>query len=250
MQLRNLACVFLAALLLASCNLPAQGPAAPTEQHAVAPTVSETVAVTPSGTPPPSLVPATITVTSALTSTITPTLTPTSSKAMLAITANSNCRKGPGASYNVVTGFTPGTDLEIVARNTENNFWQVKIPNSEDTCWVWGEYATPSGKVDTLPESVPTLVASIVPARPGSLFYEYTCSFGDLITKLRWADNADNETGYHVYRFDQLLADLPANSTTYEDNWPAYPGGSVEYSVEAYNDAGSSSRRTISFTCE
>ncbi len=248
MQPRNLACVFLAALVLAGCNLPAQRSASPTEQHPVAPTVSETatVAATPSRTPPPSLVPATTTVTT----TLTPTLTPTPSKAMLAITANSNCRQGPGASYKAVTGFTPGTDLEIVARNTENNFWQVKIPNTEDTCWVWGEYATPSGNVDTLPESVPTLVASIVPARPGSLFYEYTCSFGDLITKLRWADNADNETGYHVYRFDQLLAALPANSTTYEDNWPVYPGGSVEYSVEAYNDAGSSAKRTISFTCE
>lgn len=67
---------------------------------------------------------------------------------------------------------------------------------------------------------------------------------------LKWSDTADDETGYRVYRFDQLLADLPANSTTYTDNETITPGTALEYSVEAYNDAGPSAKRTVSFTCQ
>lgn len=161
MQLRNLVGVFLAASLLAGCNLPAQLPTVqfPTVQNgqqAVATVVAETLA------PVQTLLPATISITA----------TPSMSKATLSITGNSNCRKGPGASFKVVTAFTPGTDLEIVGRNTENNYWQVKIPNSEDTCWVWGQYATASGSLDTIPETTPASAASSAPHAAGQSFLQ------------------------------------------------------------------------------
>ena len=169
---------------------------------------------------------------------------------ILEITGNTNCRSGPGGSFDLVTAFTPGTRLTLVGRHSANNYWQVKIPNTEDLCWVWGEYAAASGDYGILPESAPVAGGGGVPARPGSFFYQYTCPFGNLTTDLSWGDSADNESGYRVFRFDQLLADLPANTTAYTDVVSVAPNTALQYSVEAYNSAGSSEPRTISFSCE
>ena len=45
-------------------------------------------------------------------------------------------------------------------------------------------------------------------------------------------------------RDDNLIADLPANSTTYTDNTSRSPGSVFSYSVEAYNSIGASGQRT------
>lgn len=178
------------------------------------------------------------------------TVTPTASKAILTINQNTNCREGPSQNLKVVTAFTPGTVLDILGKDSANNFWLVKIPNSEETCWAWGQYATPSGDYEAVAEVTPEAAGqNQVPARPGSLFYNYTCSPGTLNTALTWDDNADNENGYRVYRDGALIADLPANTTAYSDA-TSYSGGSVTYSVEAYNDIGASSQRSITFTCQ
>jgi hypothetical protein len=67
---------------------------------------------------------------------------------------------------------------------------------------------------------------------------------------LTWADNADNETGYRVYRDNQQIVELSANSKTYTDNTTITVGTSISYSVEAFNEAGASEQRTISFKCQ
>ncbi len=225
----------LSAVLLAACNLNVQLPLSQSQQQEAATIVAQTLQAL--GTPAPLASPAAI--------------TPTYSKPILTITGNSNCRTGPGASYKIVTAFTPGTTLELVGKDSANNYWQVTIPNSQETCWVWGQYATPSGSYDSLPEAASAgSSASGVPARPGSLFYTYECPFGNLTTHLTWSDSADNETGYHVYRFDLLLADLPANSTSYTDVETVTPYIDLQYSVEAYNSAGASPARTVSFKCQ
>lgn len=178
--------------------------------------------------------------------------TPTASKAILTINQNSNCREGPSQNFKVVTAFTPGTTLDILGKDSANNFWLVKIPNSEETCWVWGQYATPSGDYEAVAEVTPEAGGqNQVPARPGSLFYNYLCTNGGttVTTDLSWTDAADNENGYRVYRFDTIIADLPANSTSYTDNTTISPGSGLTYYVEAYNNAGASARRTASFTC-
>jgi len=181
--------------------------------------------------------------------TVTVTITTTPAKAILTIDQNSNCREGPSQNFKVVTSFVPGTKLDIVGKDSANNFWLVKIPKSEDTCWVWGQYATPSGDYQAVAEVTPEANAQTVPARPGSLFYNYSCSFGSLNTTLTWKDSADNENGYRVYRDGTLIADLPANSESYSDT-TSYSGGSVTYSIEAYNDVGASQQRTVTFTCQ
>lgn len=234
--LRNLVAPFVAASILSACTINVHLPLAPNEEQAAATIVAQTLQALgkPLGTPPAS----------------SPTITPTYTPPKLSITGNSNCRTGPGAGFKAVTAFVPGTILDLVGKDSANNYWQVKIPNSQETCWVWGQYATATGSYDSLPESAPVSSGGGAPARPGSLFYTYTRPFGNLTTELTWSDAADNETGYRVYRFDLLLADLPANSTTYTDVESVTPGTDLQYSVEAYNGSGASPQRTISFKCQ
>lgn len=241
MHLRSLVALVCAAAIVAACNINVQMPLSQSEQQAAATIVAQTMQaaananVTPFASPGPGGTAGTAAA---------------SGPAKLTINANSNCRTGPGANFKVITAFTTGTELPIVARNAANNWWQVQIPNSTEFCWVWGQYVTTTGNVDTLPESTPQVSTGGVPTRPGSLFYTYTCDFGALTTTLSWSDAADNESGYRVYRWDQQIADLPPNSTTYTDNATVTPGAALQYSVEAYNDAGASAKRTVDFACQ
>ncbi len=263
MQLRNAFGLVLAALLLTGCNLPSAAvPTALSNDQAIATVVAETMQAAqtpPSGTAPTeagspvaatsaSAVASPGTVTPTATTTLTPTATSPGDKPVLTITANSNCRSGPGGSYKNITSYTTGTKLDIVAHDTENDYWQVKIPNSQETCWVWGQYTTTSGNVANVPTAAPaTAVPVSVPGRPGNLHYTYECSGGSVSVVLSWNDSSDNEKGFHVYRFDQLIADLPPNSTTYTDSTPVLSGSTLQYNVTAYNDAGESAKRTVQF---
>jgi hypothetical protein len=241
---------------ISACNIGVSAPSSISPQQAAGTIVAATLQA--QGLPTAGLIANSPTAASAspiaspaltLTASVTVTITATPGKVTLTIDQNSNCREGPSQNFKVVTAFVPGTKLDILGKDSANNFWLVKIPNSEETCWVWGQYATPSGDVDAVEEVTPEASAQTVPARPGSLFYNYFCSAGSLNTTLTWSDIANNETGYHVYRDGTLIADLPANATSYSDTTP-YSGGSVSFSVEAYNDTGTSQQRTVTFTCQ
>jgi hypothetical protein len=66
---------------------------------------------------------------------------------------------------------------------------------------------------------------------------------------LQWADAANNETGYRVYREGSVLATLPANTTTYTDSPPF--GGPYTYAVEAVSVDGASAQATVqSHACQ
>jgi uncharacterized protein YgiM (DUF1202 family) len=177
--------------------------------------------------------------------------TATSTTPILTINNPTNCRSGPGTNFQLITAFNPGTRLTILGKDTADNYWLVQLPQSQDTCWASGEYATASGSFASLPDVTPTAgAASGVPARPGSLFYQWQGPCSSLTTTLNWTDNANNETGYHVYRDNTLIADLPANSTSYTDTTSVPLGATVTFSVEAYNAIGASPQRTISFACQ
>lgn len=179
--------------------------------------------------------------------------TPTSTTTAPILTVNNptNCRSGPGTNFQLITAFNPGTKLTILGKDTADNYWLVQLPQSQDTCWASGEYATASGNFASLPDITPTAGATNgVPDRPGSLFYQWVGPCSGLTTTLSWADNANNETGYHVYRNNTLVADLPANSTTYTDVTNIPVGASITYSVEAYNAVGASGQRSITFACQ
>src|SRR5574341_1666676 len=144
--------------------------------------------------------------------------TSTISAPILTINDPTNCRSGPGANFQLIMAFAPGTKLILLGKDTADNYWLVQIPQTQNTCWASGEYATASGNFASLPEVTPTAGAvNSAPARPGSLFYQWVGPCSNLTTTLSWADSAKNETGYHVYRNNTLVADLPANSTAYTD---------------------------------
>src|SRR5512140_2115221 len=112
-------------LALASCNLPAA-------QQSAGPSTGEQAATIAAATVNAALTAAPITPFASPAAPATLAASPTAAKVMLSITADSNCRSGPGGSFKVITSFGIGADLEITAKNTANNYWLVKIPNTTD----------------------------------------------------------------------------------------------------------------------
>lgn len=237
--------VFLASALImltvASCNMPN------TQQNG-GPSTGQEAATIAAATVSAALTTAPITPFASPAARATPVASPTAAKVMLSLTADSNCRSGPGGSFTVVTSFGTGANLEITAKNTANNFWLVRIPNSTDTCWVSGANAKTSGDTASLAEATPASAPSGVPAKPGALHYDYSCTSSSISVTLSWVDAASNESGYHVYRSGTKIADLPANSTSYDDAITSGPPQDLQYSVAAYNDAGESAQRIAQFT--
>jgi hypothetical protein len=165
--------------------------------------------------------------------------------------SNAQCRSGPGSNFKVIGNFASGTTVDMVAKDSPDGYWLVKDPSTGNSCWVQAQDATPGGSYDLLPEVTPQATAGQnAPARPGSSksfnYWEYDCATRTVT--LRWIDSANNESGYHIYRNGQMIADLPAGSTTYSETISS--GVSFVYSIRAYNDAGESAPLTTpSFSC-
>ena len=235
--------MFLSALILAAlaCNIGFQAPSS--DSRAAAATI---VAMTLSAQGLP-----TSTGTTVATPFISPVAPTPTVKPTLHINANNaKCRSGPSQDSKVIATFNAGATVDMIAKDTADGYWIVKDPGSGDTCWVRAQDATPGGSFDSLPEVTPQASAQSVPTRPGSLFYNYSCDNTSVTTTLTWADAANNENGYRVYRLGNLIADLPANSTAYADTANVPFGTQLTYSVEAYNDAGASAQRSVTFTCK
>ncbi len=231
---------FIAAfVMLAGCNLPgSQGPGTglTTEQQA-ATLVAATLNAHASSQPPANVTP--------FASPNAPAATASAGPAMQITAATADCRRGPGPNFANITSLSAGTKLEVIGQNPENNYWQVKVPNSADTCWVSGADGKVSGNTASLPEATAEASNPNLPAGPQALFYSFTCPFPaggqqQITVDLTWSDRADNETGYHVYRDGTQIADLPANSTSYTDTTSIAAGAVLTYQVAAYNSAGSS----------
>ncbi len=56
-----------------------------------------------------------------------------------------------------------------------------------------------------------------------------------------WQDNADNETGFYIYRDDTKIDSVGSNVSSYID-YGATPGITYEYCVSAYNECGESNQ--------
>jgi hypothetical protein len=244
MRARGLLALLTATVLLASCSINIQIPSlnqSNSAQPAVATVVAETMqAIQAQGAATPAAL-------------ASPGLTPTPGKATLTINGNSNCRESPSGSAKNVTAFTPGTTLELVAKDTADDYWQVKIPNSTDTCWVWGKYATASGSLDSLPDSASGSSTSGPDAPlflPSPSGWTYFCrGSGQADITLRWRDVATNETGYRIYRNGGLVAELPADSTSYSETITLLSGQSVGYQVAAFNANGEGRSGVATMKC-
>ncbi len=91
-----------------------------------------------------------------LTATLTPTLTLTPVIPMVSVSSVTNCRSGPGLSFELLGVLDPGETTEVLGRTTAENYWLVRNPDSPtQICWLWGQYAMISGNVSNLPVATP-----------------------------------------------------------------------------------------------
>ena len=84
--------------------------------------------------------------------------------AQVTVSVPTNCRTGPGRTYARLGGLQVGQVAEVVGRNAASTYWIIRNPaRPNETCWLWGEYATVTGDTGSLtvytPPPVPTPVA-------------------------------------------------------------------------------------------
>jgi hypothetical protein len=249
LRIRSIFCLFsMFVLALSACNFPGSTESPSLEEQAgtvVAMTLSaqapgNTETANPKGTP-----------TAGLTSTLTATLTPTYSVPMLKVNESTNCRSGPGQAFEILFTFLPGAAVEIVGSYPQGGYWIVKMPGSQQTCWIWGEYSTASGSHWAVPSMTPPAPPTqSPPGSPSNLRYTYFCTLaGEVTTDLTWSDRADNEQGYRVFRNGTLIATLPANATSYSETISININETLNYSVASFNQSGSSPQSTVAFSC-
>ena len=106
--------------------------------------------------PPTDTPTATATVTPTITQTEKPTLTPTDQVLVLKITGNTNCRRGASTYFPVITTFSSGAVLDVLGRNPAGDYFFVRPTGQNGKgCWIWKEFATVMGDIESLPVFTP-----------------------------------------------------------------------------------------------
>jgi len=247
-----------ASLILAilACNWPPEQVLPPNDiQTAAALTLQ--VILTPSETTPAPT--SAITSTASLPSTQssstagspTTSVTPTYSVPMLTVQESTNCRTGPGEEYEIVFTYLNGKQLEIIGRYDPGNFWLVKSNESPNgTCWLWGQYVEVTGSYWAVSSVTPPATSTSAPPRgPGIDRWEFSCSGGALTFTVVWVDNANDETGYRVFRNGEQIVELPANSTTHTDVFAVSVDQRVEYYIQVFSPVGSANSSVMPMRC-
>jgi hypothetical protein len=136
-----------------------------TQTMSVPPTETSTATIT---VPPP---------------TAAPTETPTREVVTITLSGNTNCRKGASTYFPVITTFSAGSVVQVLAINPAGDYFYVRAPDSEtDGCWIWKEFTTVAGNVDSLlvytpmPTPLPTSTSTPLPRAV------YTVKFAGLTT--------------------------------------------------------------------
>jgi hypothetical protein len=134
----------------ASSNVPVtEAPAGPADS---APVSIPTTAI-PSVSPTDTLIPAPV---------IPPTdtLIPSPVVPLASVSSETNCRTGPSQYYKLVGRAAVGTKFTVVGKNTPTNYWIIRLPDGRE-CWLWGQYASLEGNINSLPEYNPPTVGRI-----------------------------------------------------------------------------------------
>jgi uncharacterized protein YgiM (DUF1202 family) len=180
-----------------------------------------------------------------------PTITPTYSVPMLNVSENTNCRSGPGQNFDILITILAGKSVEIVGKHESDNYWVVKVDGMDTPCWIWGEFSSATGSHWTVPVMTPpTTQAPNSPEAPSIANWEYTCASGNVNVTIKWNDRADNESGYRIYRNDEMVAELPPNSNSFTEVIQAEDDEELTYRIEVFNEAGTSSSSLINFSCQ
>jgi hypothetical protein len=118
-------------------------------------------------------------------------------------------------------------------------------------CWIWGEYADITGSYWVVPTVTPPPTATLPLPKAPAVKWEFFCNYAlnQMDVSLTWMDHATNETGYRVIRNDQVIIELPANTTAYKDTYAFIAGEKVIYFIEVYNITGFTRSAAVSLTC-
>lgn len=72
------------------------------------------------------------------------------------LTANTNCRTGPLAVYDLIATYLSGKVLEVTGKSAASDYWYVADPEQPSRqCWLWGRYAEVEGEVAAIPVFTP-----------------------------------------------------------------------------------------------
>ena len=69
------------------------------------------------------------------------------------------------------------------------------------------------------------------------------------IFTVTWIDRAVDETGYRVFRNGEVVAELPANSSSYEGTFEFTAGENVDYYLQVYSPYGSANSSVMRMLC-
>lgn len=198
--------MILITLTLTACGAPAATPE-PTSGPDLALTITAQAmllqaltqtALAPTSTPEPTL-------------TSTPAFTNTPTQIIVTVNANTNCRSGPGADYEIVGALTIGQRADVVGKYSPTGYWIINNPIGAGVCWLWGEYATITGDTAGLQEyAVPPTVTPLPALAPiiDRVVVRFDSSTGSLIAFL--------DVYYHDSEGDANLADWQLVSTSIE----------------------------------
>lgn len=247
-------------ILLSSCNLPQRPSSMEVLDQAILQTsVAETLTLIHQNaiTSTPSMLPATATQTPTpsdfSTATITPTVTATFSTPSVYFDSNVNCRTGPGTNYSVVVLIKEGNSAEIIGSN--GIYWIVQPADRAETCWVPAEFVTPEGSywvVTTMTQ--PPSPTPVPPNAPGWKKWYYDCSYTGgsttLNMEMEWIDKSNNEDGFRVLRDGEVIAEFPADSTTYIDHAQIGAGQTFEYQIEVFKGSAKATGSVVTASCD
>lgn len=119
-------------------GIPITGDASPTATQT--PTLTQEL---PSPTPTETLIP-------------TPIIISSPATPQLSVSVPTNCRVGPGRDYERVGALLVGEVADVVGRNAAGDYWIIRNPDRPNqTCWLWGRYASLGGNTSALPVFTP-----------------------------------------------------------------------------------------------
>jgi len=191
--LQSLICsIALLVLISLACNLPSTLPINTPDVPGsyVETSVAETLAAVEvqqlpegtasglEGTPPPG---------ETSSQTLTPTSDPSADAlARIHLSENTNCRTGQGTSFERLIILLKGEEAEVVGVDTTGNYWYIRRPDQPSGfCWLWAEYATPTGPYQFLPVYTP--IPTATPGFEFELTYHSNIGFcgGFYVTQYR-----------------------------------------------------------------
>lgn len=245
-------------ILVLACNVPGMAPSLSVDDQAatiIAATLQAgdengaDVPITGTSSPAPTPTVAALIATNGPTATITPTY----SVPMLTLREQTNCRTGPGLSYDILFPYVKGVQREIVGHYPQENYWLIKAPESKTgECWVWGEYADVTGSYWVVPSLTPPPTATLVPPiAPSISKWDFFCNTvtNEMTVTILWKDNTNNETAFLVYRNEMAIVRLPSDSTSYSEAIILKPGENIRYQIEVTSPGGTAMSSVVSITC-